>query len=76
MISDAPLQGEWGECGEATVPLPSSSFPSWQPNSILGNDTCKSREYCTSSQTYSYYEDIHPDTDTESEGEEDMSQDT
>eukprot|EP00975_Prorocentrum_lima_P047389 9907867-Prorocentrum_lima.AAC.1 len=36
MISDAPLQREWGYCGEASVPMPSTFFPAWQPNSISG----------------------------------------
>eukprot|EP00975_Prorocentrum_lima_P046264 9676964-Prorocentrum_lima.AAC.1 len=66
--------GEWGGYGGTTVPMASTSFPSWQPNNstpscstINPQVTC---EYCNCPQAYSYYEDMHPHTDIESEGED------
>eukprot|EP00975_Prorocentrum_lima_P030948 6496288-Prorocentrum_lima.AAC.1 len=55
-----------------TCPL----FPAWQaaPSNSTADPqaTC---EYCNGPQAYSYHEDMHPDTDTESEGDDDLNLD-
>eukprot|EP00975_Prorocentrum_lima_P036420 7660946-Prorocentrum_lima.AAC.1 len=52
--------------------MPSASFPAWPTSNHSDQNTCKSCEYHDDPNTYSYYKDMHPDTDTESEWDEDM----
>eukprot|EP00975_Prorocentrum_lima_P065443 12903501-Prorocentrum_lima.AAC.1 len=53
--------------------MTSPSDPAWQSApSNSTNDPQATCEYCNCPQAYSYYEDMHPDTDTESEGDADM----
>eukprot|EP00975_Prorocentrum_lima_P015356 3252652-Prorocentrum_lima.AAC.1 len=55
--------------------MPQSYFPAWPTSNTSDQNVCKSCEYCQDPNSYSYYEDMHPDTDTESEWEEDIRND-
>eukprot|EP00975_Prorocentrum_lima_P040795 8568472-Prorocentrum_lima.AAC.1 len=52
--------------------MPNVYFTAWPTSNPSSQEVCKSCENCQDQNSYSYYEDMRPDTDTESEREEDI----